>query len=76
VSDAACTCDPVRPDGKPWYAHQPGCPLREVRQMCPYCGRYTAMFDHPEYGRVMMGHRVSVPPSPDTPWCEGGGRSV
>lgn len=26
---SACGCDPVRPDGKPWYAHQPGCPLRE-----------------------------------------------
>ncbi len=23
-----CACDPRRPVGKPWYAHQPGCPLR------------------------------------------------
>ena len=26
--DPRCTCDPLRPEGRPWYAHQPGCPLR------------------------------------------------
>jgi hypothetical protein len=24
-----CTCEPQRPPGKSWEAHQPGCPLRE-----------------------------------------------
>ncbi len=27
---AACVCDPQRPEGRPWYAHQPGCPLRDT----------------------------------------------
>lgn len=30
--DSACRCDPVRKEGWPWYAHQPGCPQRIVAE--------------------------------------------
>lgn len=43
---------------------------------CPWCGRTVETFNHPDQGRVMLGHRIEQPHVPETPWCEGGGRNA
>lgn len=43
---------------------------------CRFCDREIEVFRHPDLGLVLLGHRVEMPHTPETRWCQGGGRRV
>ncbi len=48
--------------------------MQPTAATCPSCGRKISTYDSGDGKRRLLGHRVTMPHTPATPWCEGGGR--